>query len=407
MCPSYRVTRDEQHLTRGRANTLRLALSGQLGSDALTGRAVREAMDLCVGCKGCKRECPTGVDMARMKIEFLAHYKARHGHTLKDRLIGRLPDYAATASRLARLSNLRETLPGARWLAERLLGLSARRSLPRWRADTFWRVPGIHGLASRETVLEAGARGDKAAVLFADTFNATFERENAVAAARVLRAAGYLVHVPVPRGDAQDRSHFCCGRTYLSVGMIDEARGKAQRLIRELEEFARRGIAIVGLEPSCLLTLRDEALVMGLGEAASLVASQALLFEEFVAREARRGRFAARFTPLARPVLVHGHCHQKAFAAVAPILEVLDLVPNCKPRLIESSCCGMAGSFGYEAEHYAVSMRMAELALLPAVRAAPDALVVADGTSCRHQIAHGAQRSAVHAAQLLADALME
>jgi Fe-S oxidoreductase len=189
--------------------------------------------------------------------------------------------------------------------------------------------------------------------------------------------------------------------------MIDAARSKAQRLIREFEEFARRGIAIVGLEPSCLLTLRDEALVMGLGEAASLVASQALLFEEFVAREARRGRFAARFTPIAQPVLVHGHCHQKAFAAVAPILEVLDLLPNCKPRLIESSCCGMAGSFGYEAEHYAVSMRMAELSLLPAVRAAPDAIVVADGTSCRHQIAHGAQRTAMHAARLLADALMD
>jgi Fe-S oxidoreductase len=183
--------------------------------------------------------------------------------------------------------------------------------------------------------------------------------------------------------------------------MIDEARAKAGRLIQALEEFARRGIAIVGLEPSCLLTLRDEALVMGLGASARIVASQAMLFEEFLAREVRSGRFSARFAAPGAPVLVHGHCHQKAFAAVTPLLEVLELIPECNPRLIESSCCGMAGSFGYEAAHYEMSMRMAELTLLPAVRASPDAIVVADGTSCRHQIAHGARRAAIHAARLL------
>ncbi|HTB28548.1 MAG TPA: FAD-linked oxidase C-terminal domain-containing protein [Steroidobacteraceae bacterium] len=405
MCPSYRVTRDERHLTRGRANTLRLALSGQLGPDALAGDALREAMELCVGCKGCKRECPTGVDIARMKIEFLAHYKARRGYSLRDRLIAKLPDYSAAASRFAWLSNLRETVPGARRLSERLLGFSAKRSLPRWRADTFWRDPGEEGWASREAVLEAGSSGKKAAVLFVDTFNGTFERENAVAAGRVLRAAGYLVHT-LPRRGTDGAGHYCCGRTYLSVGMVDGARIKARRLVQALEEFARRGIAIVGLEPSCLLTLRDETLVMGLGESARLVASQAMLFEEFIAREIRAGRFSARFRRADRPVLVHGHCHQKAFAAVAPMLEVLALIPSCNARLIESSCCGMAGSFGYEAAHHEVSMQMAELTLLPAVRAAPDAIVVADGTSCRHQIAHGAQRVAVHAARLL-DRLMD
>jgi FAD/FMN-containing dehydrogenase/Fe-S oxidoreductase len=400
MCPSYRVTRDERHLTRGRANTLRLALSGQLGPNALAGDALHEAMELCVGCKGCKRECPTGVDMARMKIEFLAHYKARHGYSLRDRLIAKLPDYSAAASRLAWLSNLRETVPGARRLSERLLGFSAKRSLPRWRADTFWRDPGEDGWASREAVLEAASSGKNAAVLFVDTFNGTFERENAIAAARVLRAAGYLVHTLPSRG-ADGAGHYCCGRTYLSVGMVDGARIKARRLIKALEEFARCGIAIVGLEPSCLLTLRDETLVMGLGESARLVASQAMLFEEFVAREIRAGRFSVRFRSADRPVLVHGHCHQKAFAAVAPILEVLELIPNSHARLIESSCCGMAGSFGYEAAHHEMSMQMAELTLLPAVRAAPDAIVVADGTSCRHQIADGTQRIAVHAARLL------
>ena len=406
MCPSYRVTRDEQHLTRGRANTLRLALSGQLGAEAFTGEAVKAAMELCVSCKGCRRECPTGVDMARMKIEFLAHYTARHGHSLKDRLIAGLPEYAALASRVSWLANLRETLPGARRLGERLLGFSAERSLPRWRADTFWRRPGEGAWASREALLEAAAAGAKTAVLFVDTFNGTFEPDNARAAARVLRSAGYRIHhlnMGTQRGSPR---HYCCGRTYLSVGMIDAARAKARALIGALEAFARAGIAIVGLEPSCLLTLRDEALVMGLGESARMVASQAMLFEEFIAREHRAGRFTATFKPAGKPILIHGHCHQKAFAAVDPMLEVLQLIPDSNPRLIESSCCGMAGSFGYEAAHQQVSMQMAELTLLPAVRAAPDAVVIADGTSCRHQIAHGAGRTAIHAARLL-DQLIE
>jgi FAD/FMN-containing dehydrogenase/Fe-S oxidoreductase len=404
MCPSYRVTRDERHVTRGRANTLRLALSGRLGRNALTGNALREAMELCVGCKGCKRECPTGVDMSRMKIEFLAHYKARHGYRIWDRLIAKLPDYSAPVSRLAWLSNLPGSVPGARRLGERLLGVSAKRSLPRWRADTFWRNPGEGDWASRKTLLEAASSGKKTAVLFVDTFNGTFERENAIAAARVLRAAGYLLHT-LPKCGSEGAGHYCCGRTYLSVGMVEQARSKARRLIIALEEFARRGIAIVGLEPSCLLTLRDETLVMGLGESARLVAGQAVLFEEFVAREMRAGRFSVRFKPVDRAVLVHGHCHQKAFAAVAPILEVLERIPNSNPRLIEGSCCGMAGNFGYEARHYGVSMQMAELTLLPTVRAAPDAIVVADGTSCRHQIADGARRIAVHAARLLDQSL--
>ncbi len=398
MCPSYRVTRDEQHLTRGRANTLRLALSGQLGPDAFTGEALHETMDLCVGCKGCKRDCPTGVDMAKMKIEFLAHYKRRHGHTLKDRLVAQLPDYAHRASRLPWLLNLRNSVPGAAWLGEKLLGFSARRSLPAWRSDTFWRAkdgePGL--FADRDTVLAIARRGGKAAVLFVDTFNGTFESENALAAARVLQAAGYVLHTVEKRG-----AHHCCGRTYLASGMVDEAKRKAEALIDALLPLARAGVPVVGLEPSCLLTLRDETLVMGFGEKAETVAKQALLFEEFVAREVRAGRFELALKPAEAPILLHGHCHQKAFGAVSPVLEVLKLIPGAAPELIESSCCGMAGSFGYEASHYEVSMRMAEASLLPAIRAKPGAIVVADGTSCRHQIVDGAQREAVHVAVLL------
>jgi len=396
MCPSFHATRDEQHVTRGRANTLRLALSGQLGPDAFTSQAAYEAMDLCVSCKGCRRECPTGVDMARMKLEFLAHYKARHGHTLKDHLVARLPDYARTASRLSSLLNLRDELPGAAWLSEKLLGFSRRRPLPRWRADTFWRSHQPALFASGQDTLAAARAGDKAAVLFVDTFNGTFEKENALAAARVLKAAGYVVHTLAARG-----GHRCCGRTFLSVGMVEAAKSKASALIAELLPFASAGIAVVGLEPSCLLTLRDEALVMGLGEGAQIVAEQALMFEEFVAREAEAGRFELGFRPAQRPLLVHGHCHQKAFGALSPVLEVLRLIPNASPELIESSCCGMAGSFGYEAAHYDVSMRMVQANLLPAVLKSPQAIVVADGTSCRQQIAHGAHREAIHAARLL------
>jgi len=390
MCPSYRVTRDEQHLTRGRANTLRLALSGQLGEGAFTSEAVAQAMDLCVGCKGCKRDCPTGVDMARMKIEFSAHYKARHGWTLKDRLIAALPDYARWGARLPWLFNLR-----APALMERLLGFSAKRSLPRWRRDAFF------GRHDRDATLFADlattlAAAPKAAVLFVDTFNGSFETENALAAARVLRAAGYTIHLL-----QKDGGHHCCGRTHLAVGQVDAARDKLRALIAAALPLARAGVAIVGLEPSCLLTLRDEALVLGLGEPAEAVAAQALLFEEFLAREAKAGRFAPELRAADAPILLHGHCHQKAFGAVSPILEVLKLIPGARPELIESSCCGMAGSFGYEAKHYEVSMQMAELSLLPAIRAQPEAIVVADGTSCRHQIRDGAQREAIHVARLL------
>jgi FAD/FMN-containing dehydrogenase/Fe-S oxidoreductase len=377
MCPSYRVTRDEKHLTRGREE-------------------VREALDLCVSCKGCKRDCPTGVDMAKMKVEFLHQHRARHGFTLRDKLIGHLPAYARWASRFAPLLNLRNRIPLLARLGEKVAGIAAARSLPQWRSAHFFNTP--PAFASRDEVLAAA----KGVVLFVDTFNGHFESENARAAYDVLRAAGYTVHVAQrPNGEG----HLCCGRTYLAAGMVDEARARGRELVQALSPFAERGIAVVGLEPSCLLTLRDELLSLGLGEPAQAIARHALLLEEFLAREAQAGRLdelKARLRPMAQPLLVHGHCHQKAFAAVTPVIEVLKLIPGAKPELIDSSCCGMAGSFGYEASHLDVSMRMAELSLLPAIRKQPDAVVVADGTSCRHQIHDGAQREAIHAAVLLA-----
>jgi FAD/FMN-containing dehydrogenase/Fe-S oxidoreductase len=404
MCPSYRVTRDEKHLTRGRANTLRLALSGQLegmnSADAFTSEAVKDALDLCVGCKGCRRDCPTGVDMAKMKVEFLHHYKARHGYTLKDKLVARLPEYAHRASRFAPLLNLRDRIPGLAALSEKLTGFSAKRPLPQWKTQTFFSAPPVS--ATRDEVLAAA----KPVVLFVDTFNGTFEADNASAALKVLQAAGYTAHVATKT--VADGKHLCCGRTYLSSGMVDEARAKARELVAALLPFAERGIAIVGLEPSCLLTMRDEMLVMGLGEAAHTISQHALLFEEFLAREAAAGKLEmlkSKLKATAQPILLHGHCHQKAFDAVSPITEVIRLIPGARPELIESSCCGMAGSFGYEAGHYKVSMQMAELSLLPAVRQQPDAIVVADGASCRQQIRDGAQREAIHVAVLMAQQL--
>jgi len=403
MCPSYRVTRDEQHLTRGRANTLRLALSGQLGPDALTGDAVRDALDLCVGCKGCKRDCPTGVDMARMKLEVQAQRHARAGTSLKDQLISRLPDLAPWASRLPWLFNLRNRSPALAQLVERTSGLAARRRLPEWRRDTFARRAPALRLASCDALLSAHAAGANTVVLWSDTFNEYFEPDNVVAAVLVLQAAGYTVHAA---RSAQGRAP-CCGRTHLAAGQTDLARAKALALVTALLPFAERGIAIVGLEPSCLLTLRDEYLVMGLGDAARTVATQALLFEEFIVREARTGCFAPAWCEAEQPMLVHGHCHQKAFGLMDSVLGALRLLPGAQVSAIESSCCGMAGSFGYEAAHLDVSMRMAELSLLPAVRAAGDAIIVADGTSCRHQIADGASRQALHVAQVLAHHLAD
>jgi Fe-S oxidoreductase len=340
--------------------------------------------------------------MAKLKVEYLQHYKAKHGHTLKDRIVGELPDYAHLAARFAPLLNLRDKLPLMASLSEKLLGFSAKRSLPQWQRQHFFNSK--PQTATREEVLAAA----KPVVLFVDTFNGYFESDNAHAAVKVLQAAGYAVHVATKTTD--DGKHLCCGRTYLSSGMVTQAKVKAREVVDSLLPFAQKGIAIVGLEPSCLLTLRDETLVMGLGDAAQTLADQAMLFEEFLARELKTGQLdglKSRLKPVSQPVLLHGHCHQKAFDAVTPIMEVLKLIPGARPELIESSCCGMAGSFGYEASHFEVSMQMAELSLLPKLRAAPEAIVVADGTSCRHQIHDGAQRDALHVAKLLADLLAD
>jgi Fe-S oxidoreductase len=393
MCPSFRITGDEQHLTRGRANALRLALSGQLGPDALTSDAMAEAMKLCVGCKGCKRECPTGVDMARMKIEVLHQRAKRHGRTLRDRVIANLPRYAPVLARVPWLANLRDRLPGAAHLTEKLLGFSAKRPLPAWRSDPFPAQAAVHGPEDGPEV-----------VLLPDTFNRYFEPDNLHAALEVLVAGGYRVHLVAPT----DRGRpLCCGRTYLSVGHIEAARAEARRMLDALAPFVSRGVPVIGLEPSCLLTLRDEFAALLPGTETEALAAHAVLFEEFLAAEQAAGRLSLDLKSHdGRRALLHGHCHQKAFAAMAAVEATLKLVPGLEVETIQSSCCGMAGAFGYGTETYAASVEMGEAALLPAVRAADaETLVIAGGTSCRHQIRDGTHREAVHPARVLRDAL--
>lgn len=389
MCPSYRVTRDEAHVTRGRANSLRLALSGQLGPNALASDAMHDALKLCVSCKACRRECPTGVDMARMKIEV----QAARGLSLRDRLVSRLPHYAPAAARFAALLNLSNRSPLLRKLMERTLGLSARRPLPVWRRDRF---------ASPADAV--GPEGGREVVLWADTFNAAFEPETLRAAVSLLVSGGYRVHVP--RAADGSRRPLCCGRTFLSVGDVEAARAELSRSLAALAPFLARGVPVLGLEPSCLFTFRDEALALLPGKEAERAAAHALLFEEFIAREAEAGRFTPRLAPVPGRVLLHGHCHQKAFGAMGAVEAALRLIPGVAIETIPSSCCGMAGAFGYQAETHDVSLAMAELDLLPAIRAAdPGCIIVADGTSCRHQIRDGSGRDPIHVARLLASSM--
>ena len=397
MCPSYRVTRDERDTTRGRANTLRLAATGQLGPDAFTSDEMAETLALCVSCKACRRECPTGVDMARMKIEVMAARGFKRGFSLHDRLVGFLPRYAPFAARHPWLFNMRDSSPTLRRLSETFAGFAARRSLPKWRSDIYRdRSDWAYGLTGETPMPEVA--------LFPDTFNRYFERENLDAALSVLTAGGYRVHALLP--DDGDERPLCCGRTFLAIGQIHEARREIERTLTALTPYVQRGLPVIGLEPSCVFTFRDELPALIRSDTADALAAQSLLMEEFLARERSAGRLQLPLGALPKKALLHGHCHQKAFATMGAVESVLKMVPELEVQTVESSCCGMAGSFGYDSATIDVSMKMGELSLLPAVRKAPeDALIVADGTSCRHQIHDGTGRKAAHVARVLAMSL--
>jgi len=387
MCPSYMATKDEEHSTRGRANALRAALSGRLPKAEFTGRRLYEVMDLCLECKGCKAECPANVDMAKLKYEFLHHYYEANGLPLRNRLFGQIAKVNRLGSRLPALVNRLSGLAPSRWALEKIAGIDRRRPLPSLAAETFddW--------FRRHTPPAAAPRGE--VVLFNDTFVTYNVPEIARAAVEVLESAGY-------RAVLVDRK--CCGRPLISKGMLTQAREHAAWNVAQLAPYARRGVAIVGLEPSCLLTLRDETVDLLRTDDARAVARQSLLFEEFLVRERGRG-LALKFGPNGRKALLHGHCHQKALVGTAPTVAALRWA-GFEVSEVDSGCCGMAGSFGFEREHYDVSVALGNRRLAPAVKAAPaETEIVAPGISCRQQIQHLAGRRAKHPAEVLREAL--
>ena len=385
MCPSFRITGDEKDSTRGRANTLRLAMSGQLGSDAMISDQMKESLKLCVSCKACKRECPTGVNMSSMKIEMNALRAEKYSLSLHDRLIGYLPNYASVVAKVPWLMNLRDRVPGLPFLSEKITGFSSRRRLPIWRSDYF-----------KSSEISSEPKGKLPVILFGDTFNRYFEPENLRSAVNVLKAAGYTPFAPIPKSNKN--SEICCGKTHLSVGNVDLARVTATQLVETYLPYASVGIPIVGLEPSCLFTIKDEIPMLLQSDDADLVAKHVMTFEEILMANASE----IRFKPRKAKALLHGHCHQKAFDAMGPVEQILSYVDGLEVEPIATGCCGMAGDFGYAADTFDYSIQMAELDLLPTVRkASDDTLIIADGTSCRSQIFDGSGRQAIHVARFL------
>ncbi len=398
MCPSFMVTREEEHSTRGRANALRAALSGLLPEEELTSPRMFEVMDLCVECKACKAECPSSVDMTKIKFEFLSHYYEKHPVPLRTRLFADIAFYSRLASGLtAPLANwmLKNTL--VRWGLDRFLGISRQRQLPEFAALPFTRWYRRRQKAGGH----AAGPGRPKVVLFHDTWNTYNYPQVSIAATEVLEAAGFEVILP---------GHKCCGRPMMSKGLIKEARRAARETIDRLAPLAKQGLPIVGLEPSCLLSMRDEYFSLLPGDPrVALVAEHCFTFEEFFARlAADEGRLKLNLTETARRVLLHGHCHQKALVGTGPSRQTLALPPNYSVTEVDSGCCGMAGAFGYEKEHYDLSLAMGERRLLPAVRAQDeDTIIAAAGASCRQQIKHGAGRQVLHPAEVLRAALKQ
>lgn len=396
MCPSFRITHDPRHSTGARVKAFKAALNGELGEDPFAHPELAAVMDLCVSCKGCKKECPSAVDMTLIKTEYLAQKNARLGVSRRVELFAGLPRWLHRwKTPLRALVRLRNASPLLARLAEKRWGIAAARPIPPILEQSF-------------TAPEPKSDGQRGKVLlFVDTFTHYYTPEVAEAAIKVLEAGGFTVDVLKPaKTDSEPERPLCCGRTYLSQGLVDAAKIEGQRVMAALAPALAEGTPVVGLEPSCLLALRDEFFSLSLGPEVGQLSKQAFLFEEFLMREGNKGlKLPLKPIPGGKAV-VHGHCHQKAFGAMKSVKKVLGWIPEFEFEIVDASCCGMSGGFGLEAEHYEASQAMGELALLPAVRAAAeDAPIVADGFSCRHQIADGTGRQAMHVAVLLAKAL--
>ncbi len=389
MCPSYMGTLDEEHSTRGRANALRNAIAGRAPEEEFTGKRLYDVMDLCLECKACKAECPSNVDMAKLKYEFLDHYHRANGLPLRNRMFGRIETLNRIGSSLAPLSNWFASSGINRWLMEIFAGIDRRRPLPKFANETFedW-------FKKYKEAEGDGSKGE--VVLFYDTFN-NFNTPNvAIAATRFLEKSGYRVLLADKK---------CCGRPMISKGMLSQAKENAAWNVDKLAPYADKGTPIVGLEPSCLLTLRDEYPEFIRTSAAKKVAENSFLLEEFVMREHKEGRLALQSNGNGRKALLHGHCHQKALVGTAPTIAMLKAA-GYEVSEVDSGCCGMAGSFGFEKEHYDLSTKIGNRRLAPAVKAAgAEVEIVAPGISCRQQIDHLAGRKAKHPAELLLEVI--
>jgi len=393
MCPSFMVTREEEHSTRGRANALRAAMSGRIPTEEFTSKRMYEVMELCISCKACKSECPSSVDMGKIKTEFLAQYHEANGTPLRSMLFGNI----ATLSRLssgmmAPLANWGVQNPLMKGVLDQFFGISKERSLPQFASQPFtsWFNQRKNGAANGQS------RGK--VVLFNDTFNTYNYPETAIAATEVLEAAGFEVVLPGIK---------CCGRPSISKGLVDHARELAADTVARLLPLAEQNLPIIGLEPSCISTLRDEYHYLLPGDSrVQVVADQTTSFEEFFAELADEDDLNLEFTDEKHNLILHGHCHQKALIGTDPSKRALTLPANYSVDEVDSGCCGMAGSFGYEKEHYDISLKMGERRLLPAVREAEEnTIIVAAGVSCRQQIKHGTGKKALHPAQVLRDAI--
>lgn len=394
MCPSYRVKRDEQSATRGRANILRAAMTGKLGLDGMTSREVYELLDLCLMCKACKKECPSLVDMAKLKSEFLAHYYEKHGMPLRNLAFG----YIGTINHLAGL------VPGlANWgynnsilrnAMESIIGIERQRKMPLLASQSFQ-----HWFYHRKTP-PLGERG--IVIFWDDCFTSYNTPEIGQAAVRVLEAAGYEVRI------LKDR--HCCGRPMISKGLLKQAKRNAAHNVDLLAPYAAQGISIVGVEPSCITSFRDEYPDLVDNKAAQIVADHCFFIDEFITNLAKRAELNLSFKQVKnkRKILLHGQCIQKSSSSgTAPAMEMLRLLPEVEVEEIPSGCCGMAGSFGFEKEHYQMSMAIGEQILFPEIRAAAlDTIIAAMGTSCRGQITDGTGRQALHPIMIMAENLL-
>jgi FAD/FMN-containing dehydrogenase/Fe-S oxidoreductase len=390
MCPSYMVTQDEAHSTRGRANVLRLAMTGQLGEAGLSDAGVHDVLDLCLECRACKSECPVGVDVAKFKSEFLAGYWERHGRSPGAHAFGHARSAAEWGSRFAPISNALAASAPAKWLAEAAFGIDRRRELPQFTRHTLRKQ-----MAGRRSPV-----AEPKAALFVDTFTDFEDPAVGLAAVKVLDAAGL---------GADAAPNVCCGRPLISQGLLPEARRQAAANVHALYGLAERGVAIVFVEPSCLSAVREDAPGLLRGELqrrARVIAGAAVLFEEYLERELAAGRAQLRLQAGPANVHLHPHCHQRSMGLAAPARALLSRIPGATVTDLEAGCCGMAGSFGYTRDHYEVSRAIGERKLLPAARALDDrSTLVAGGTSCRHQVAHFAGVRAVHPAVLIGSLL--